>query len=118
MMDFLRSLMLIVAMSVMLPFAAMARDGVPIDGPAPAQTQGDILEDLDRKAEELSEVARTAIEEFINLVGPMLTRLSRLIDGLPTYEAPEILPNGDIIMRRKHQSPEPGNTDDDGLTET
>ncbi len=86
----------------------------------PAQTQDETLKELERKADELSETARRTIEEFVNLVGPMLTRLSRLIEGLPTYETPEVLPNGDIIIRRRHDpvTPDTGTGDDDGLTET
>jgi len=45
-------------------------------------------------------------------------RLSRLIEGLPSYETPEILPNGDIIIRRKHEPIDPGTRRDDGLTDT
>ena len=84
----------------------------------PVQAEGDMLDELERRADELSDTARRTIEEFVNLIGPMLVRLSRLIDGLPTYEAPEILPNGDIIIRRRHE-PLPGQNDrGDGLTET
>lgn len=86
--------------------------------PLPVQSQGDVLEEFDRRADELSDTARRTIEEFVNLVGPMLTRLSRLIEGLPVYETPEILPNGDIIIRRKHEPIDPGTRNDDGLTDT
>ncbi len=32
---------------------------------------------------------------------PMLAELSELIDDITLYEMPEILPNGDIIIRRR-----------------
>lgn len=95
--------------------------------PAHAQTQGealeenlrDGLEDLERKADELSETARQTIEDFIKIIGPMLSRFSTMIDGLPAYQAPELMPNGDIIIRRKRPEPVlPGETDENGLTET
>jgi len=86
----------------------------------PAQAQDDTLEEFGRRADELSETARRTVEDFLALVGPMLMQFSRLIDGLPTYDTPEILPNGDIIIRRKLESPAPAPTDKagDGLTET
>lgn len=100
-----------------LPAAAQPAERQP-PGPQPAQEL--LLDELDRRADELSDAARQTVEEFVNLVGPMLIRLSRLIEGLPTYEAPEILPNGDIIIRRKPDplEPVPPVEADDGLTET
>ncbi len=103
---------------ILLASPVMAQQDAPATAPDRPVIQMDQLSELDRKADELSEAARRTIEEFVNLVGPMLTRLSRLIEDLPVYETPEILPNGDIIIRRKRAplpSPDKG---DDGLTET
>ena len=86
--------------------------------PVPVETPGGLLDELERQADELSETARRTIEEFVNLIGPMLIRLSRLVDGLPAYEAPEVLPNGDIIIRRKREPVPPREKGEDGLTET
>jgi hypothetical protein len=111
-------------MNVVRSLAVMAAVIVPLEVRAdePLQpTPQERLEELERKADELSDTARQTIEEFVNLIGPMLTRLSRLIDDLPVYEMPEVLPNGDIIMRRKPDGPAPvlpGETDENGLTET
>lgn len=112
----LRPLALAAALTA-LPLATQAAELRPAQS-HPVQTQDEALKDLERKADELSETARRTIEEFVNLVGPMLTRLSRLIEGLPVYDAPEVLPNGDIIIRRRHDPAVPGTTDEDGLTET
>jgi len=112
----LRSISLAMALAI-LPLAAPSAE--PVSSTAqPVQMQDETLKELERKADELSETARRTIEEFVNLIGPMLTRLSRLIEGLPVYETPEVLPNGDIIIRRKHDPVIPGAEDDDGLTET
>lgn len=63
------------------------------------------LEDLEDHAQGLAEdfgaEARDAVQELLQLVNPMIDSLSLFIDGLPAYHAPEILPNGDIIIRRK-----------------
>ena len=32
--------------------------------------------------------------------------LELLLQAIPQYELPEVLPNGDILIRRKNQSPE------------
>ncbi len=55
--------------------------------------------------DEAARLAREAAEKLLRAFG-------LLIDSVPQYEAPEILPNGDIIIRRKPKSaPEsPGKT--------
>ncbi|HYM31346.1 MAG TPA: hypothetical protein VEU47_08620 [Candidatus Cybelea sp.] len=48
-----------------------------------------------------AEVARQAAEKIMQA-------LKIMIDNIPQYSAPELLPNGDIIIRRKHDpSPQP-----------
>lgn len=46
-----------------------------------------------------SEMAREGLEQ-------MLRALRLLVQSIPQYELPEVLENGDIIIRRKH--PQPG----------
>ena len=50
---------------------------------------------------ELPEETLKAIEGFSEMIAPMLDSLGAMFEDLPQYEAPEILPNGDIIIRRK-----------------
>ena len=61
-------------------------------------------EKFDRQ--KLSDEARRAVEDFLALVGPLMDRLSIAIEDLPRYEAPVILPNGDILIRRKRDPEE------------
>jgi hypothetical protein len=42
-----------------------------------------------------------AMQEFLRDMGPAMADLLGRIDDLSVYEAPELLPNGDIIIRRK-----------------
>lgn len=42
-----------------------------------------------------------AMQEFLQEMGPAMADLLGRIDDLSVYEAPELLPNGDIIIRRK-----------------
>lgn len=49
----------------------------------------------------LDDETRAAIQKLIGALQPVMERFATFIGDLPTYEAPEILPNGDIIIRRK-----------------
>lgn len=62
------------------------------------------LRDLEGMAEEME----PALREFAREMGPALAELLGRIDDLSNYHAPEMLPNGDIILRRKTPlKPEP-----------
>lgn len=55
---------------------------------------------LDGMAEALEE-ARPYLEDL----GPQLTELVRLMGDIRNYEAPVMLPNGDILIRRRPDAP-------------
>ena len=61
------------------------------------------LEDLEGMADEM----RPAMREFLREMGPALAELLSEIEDLSAYHPPEILPNGDIIIRRKDPAPDP-----------
>ena len=42
-----------------------------------------------------------ALRDFAERMGPALADLLEKIDDLSAYHPPEMLPNGDIILRRK-----------------
>ncbi len=48
-----------------------------------------------------------AMQSFFQEMGPALAELAGEIQDWSTYEAPEILPNGDIIIRKKQPEAEP-----------
>lgn len=56
-----------------------------------------LLEDMQPKLEELSKGLDQAIKE----AGPALRDLLAKVDDFRNYHPPEMLPNGDIIIRRK-----------------
>ena len=69
-------------------------------------TLPDALEELERQAEDLlGPEAREAVESLLPMIETLMERLPVVIDNLPNYEVPEILPNGDIIIRRKRKLP-------------
>ena len=60
------------------------------------------IDDLRGLAEEVAPTLRELSDEL----GPRLGEILTMIDDLGNYQRPEILPNGDIIMRRKPDAPD------------
>ena len=59
---------------------------------------------LDEMRESMDELG-PAFAEFAQAVGPAFAKLLDTVDDIRHYEAPEILPNGDIIIRRSPDAP-------------
>lgn len=101
---------------------AFVAGALAIAAPAAAQTDGeaapgDVSEGLGLLGEGtrlifegLMEEMRPIIEEarpyFEDEVLPFLNRMGELMDDVTSYELPERLPNGDIIIRRSPDAPE------------
>ncbi|WP_224815825.1 AAA+ family ATPase [Hasllibacter sp. MH4015] len=62
-----------------------------------------ILEGLMEEMRPMLEEARPYFEEEVL---PFLDRMGELMDDFTSYELPERLPNGDIIIRRSPDAPE------------
>ncbi|WP_085826116.1 hypothetical protein [Roseovarius gaetbuli] len=58
---------------------------------------GPALEDLRGMTEDME----PALRQFVEEMGPALSDLMAKVGDLSAYHAPEVLPNGDIIIRRK-----------------
>jgi len=65
---------------------------------------------LPEEAQEEAERARKLIEEAL---GNLMAGLKLVMDSIPQYEAPEILENGDILIRRKRDEPAEDGTGQD-----
>ncbi len=94
-------------MCLRIPTAALIFSlgtGIPAayaDNPLP-----DALKELERQAEDLlGPDARAAVESLLPMIESLMERLPVFIENLPAYEVPEIMPNGDIIIRRKRKLP-------------
>lgn len=100
---------------------ALVAGALAIAAPAAAQEDGatdsDVSEGLGLLGEGtrlilegLMEEMRPMIEEarpyFEDEVLPFLNRMGELMDDVTSYELPERLPNGDIIIRRSPDAPE------------
>ncbi|MEM1077496.1 MAG: AAA+ family ATPase [Pseudomonadota bacterium] len=59
------------------------------------------LSDLDERFDFFADGAREFLDNLESELSPLLKDLGAQLDGLSRYEAPEILPNGDILIRRK-----------------
>ena len=66
-----------------------------------------LLQEIEPRIDELESMARELEPKFRDMMskmGPALADLAEMVDDFSNYEAPEMLDNGDIIIRRK---PEP-----------
>lgn len=54
----------------------------------------------------LAEEIEPALDLLASEMGPVLLELFQTLDSVRYYERPEILPNGDIIIRRSPNAPE------------
>jgi hypothetical protein len=59
-----------------------------------------MADDMERK-KSAEELAREAGELAGETIRQMMQAMEAMIGSIPQYEAPEVLPNGDIILRRK-----------------
>ena len=69
-----------------------------------------VMTEMDPALEELKKLmdeAGPAVYSFLQDMGPRLGEILNEVEDWSVYEAPEILPNGDIIIRRKPDAPQP-----------
>ena len=71
------------------------------------------LDDLQQLADDFA----PAMEGFLSEMGPALAKIADEVDDWSTYEMPEVLPNGDIIIRKKLTTVEPETPEADGQTD-
>ncbi|MBY8974351.1 hypothetical protein KHP62_00935 [Rhodobacteraceae bacterium NNCM2] len=73
----------------------------------PALAQNDIYPIPELK-KQLDEALRDLTDQFEPVLEDLLDRLDVLdkIDSFENYNRPEVLPNGDIIIRRREDAPE------------
>jgi hypothetical protein len=67
-----------------------------------------VMGEMEPALDNLSELAdqmRPALRDFAREMGPRLSALLDRVDDWNAYEAPDMLPNGDIIIRRKEDHP-------------
>lgn len=78
----------------------------------------EFMKEMDPALSEFEDLAKQMAPMLLELSEEMaegLIALSQKIDDFSHYEAPEVLPNGDIIIRRKPQAPEYQEPPQDGI---
>jgi hypothetical protein len=71
-----------------------------------AQAQDDDWPELRQFLEKFSQESQDLLEGWADDIAPLLEQLRGKVDDLSLYEPPEVLPNGDIIIRRKPPKPD------------
>ena len=106
----MKRLLILLSLALTLSGPAMAQDG----GDRPRGGLEGFLDDLrggmDDALSDLQGWAETfgpAMRSFIDEMGPALTDMMDEVKDWSRYETPEMLPNGDIIIRRR--------TEDEGV---
>jgi len=79
----------------------------PLLAPAPALAEDKPADQLLRLFELFSDETETILDDLMAELGPALETFGGIIDDFSFYSAPEVLPNGDIIIRRKPNAPKP-----------
>ncbi len=97
-----------------LPVAASAQEGEVGEGFSLIEEGAKLLlkglaDEMQPMMEDLATEMEPKLRAFAEEMAPMLEKFHTLVDDLDAYHAPERLPNGDIILRRKVPL-EPGET--------
>ncbi len=99
------------ALTITLASAAQAEEDPPglslMERGAQMFLEG-ILKEMEPAMEDLQGLADDmgpALQQFADEMGPKLSELMSEIEDWSVYQPPEVLPNGDIIIRRKHEHP-------------
>lgn len=97
-----------------MPLPAMAQDEGEIEEGFSLMEEGarllfrGILSEMGPAMEDFSAMAaelEPALEMLASEMGPALLELMQTLDSVRFYEPPEVLPNGDIIIRRSPDAP-------------
>lgn len=105
---------LILAACLALPVPAIAQEEGEIEEGFSLMEEGarllfrGIMDEMEPAIDDFAGMAgelEPALEMLASEMGPALMELIQTLDSVRYYEAPEILPNGDIIIRRSTDAP-------------
>lgn len=98
----------ILPLALILALPATAQNATPETDPPTSTMERGLRLFMDGLRDEM-EPALRELEGLAQDAAPLMRRLQQdlgdVVDDLDVYEAPEILPNGDIIIRRKEPLP-------------
>jgi len=89
-----------------IPALTLCLAAVPAAAPAqqtpgPSGPETRLPEKLDKALRDMMETMKPALDDLLDTL-----EVFEQIDSLENYERPEVLPNGDIIIRRRDEAPE------------
>lgn len=104
------ALALLLALS---PLAATAQEAAPAPAPETAEDGPSLMErglalffeGFTQEMEPALDEMRQALDQLGPTIAPAMEKLMALVDDMTNYELPEMLENGDIIIRRKPEAP-------------
>lgn len=103
---------LTLAFSVLaLPAMAEEEDGLSLIERGAQLLMDGILKEMEPALDELADLGPT-LRDFAEEMGPALAELMAEIKDWSIYHPPEILPNGDIIIRRRTPEEMPPDSDE------
>ena len=109
----MRRCVLILALAFPAPLMAQEADGPSLMERGARLFFRGLAEEMDpalRSLRGFAEEAGPAMESFMREMGPALVELMQEVKDFSAYHPPEVLPNGDIILRKKQpeeRGPEP-----------
>ena len=110
------------AASLTMPFAstvlAEEDDGFSLMEEGAKLFMRGIIQEMEPAIEELNELSQElepALKQMMQEMGPAFAELLDKVDDITMYHPPEMLPNGDIILRRKQPEDVEPPEEDDGI---
>lgn len=92
-------------LSLMERGALMVLEGLMDDVEPAMQDMATALRDLGPQLQSLIQEHGPELRALVDEMGTDLAQIFDQIDDITNYQAPEFLPNGDIILRRKPDAP-------------
>jgi hypothetical protein len=108
----MRMIALVLMMALPVPLAAQTADPAPSDDGYSLFEEGaklmfrGLMQEMEPALDEMGR-ALQEMEPALREMGPRLRELVDLMGDVANYEAPERMPNGDILIRRKPGAPPP-----------
>jgi hypothetical protein len=95
-------------LALMLATPALAQDEPSLMERGAKQFFEGLMQEMAPALDELTQLmeeAGPALQSFMAQMGPKLGAVLEEVEDWSLYEAPEVQPNGDIIIRRKPEAP-------------